>query len=181
MSIRKTALIGAPVIRSKAKRVTKSQSLQVKKLIADLRDSMRAAHLVGMAAPQIGVGLKVFVTEIRKTKQRRDVKELDPFRVFINPRILSKSKKIVYGYEGCGSIAPTDGLFGDVPRSEAVVVTAQDHDGKAFTLHATGLLARVIQHEQDHLDGVVFIDRVTDTRTLRSRDAHLKAQAKKPM
>jgi peptide deformylase len=179
MSVRPTTLVGVPVLRAKAKKVADFKSAQVKRIITDLTDSMRSAQLVGMAAPQIGIGLQIFVTEVRKTKQRRDVKKFDPLRVFINPRITSRSKKTILGYEGCGSVAPTEGLFAEVPRSDVVTVTAQDQEGKKFTLKATGLLARIIQHEQDHLEGKVFLDRVVNTRSLRSRTTHIKAQAKK--
>lgn len=178
MTARKTTLIGELVLRERAKRVTDVVTPEVRRTIRDLTDSMRSAELVGMAAPQIGIGLQIFVTEIRKTKQRRDVAQLDPLRVFINPKILSRSKKVVEGYEGCGSIAPSEGLFGLVPRAESVVVSALDEKGKRFKLTAHGLLARVIQHEQDHLEGKVFLDRVTNTRSLRSRAAHLRAQKK---
>ncbi len=174
MSIKPTTQIGDPVIRATAKQVSDVTDKVVQKAIDDLTDSMRAVNLVGMAAPQIGVGLRIFVTEIRKTKFRKNINELDPLRVFINPRIIKKSKKIVAGYEGCGSVAHAD-LFGAVPRPDAVTVSAFDQNGFAFTLTAKGLLARVIQHELDHLDGKVFLDRVKDTRSLRSGDEHIKS------
>lgn len=167
--IKKTTQIGDKVLRTKARSVKQVSSPQVRAMVKNLTDSMRAHELVGMAAPQIGVGLRVFVTEIRKTKQRKNVDQEDPLRVFINPKLISKSKKIVAGYEGCGSVAPTDGLFALVPRPESVTVSAYNEEGKAFTLTAKGLLARVIQHELDHLDGVLFLDRVTHTKSFIDR------------
>lgn len=173
MSVRRTTQVGNRVIRSKSKSVAVVTAKVVQKVVADLTDSMRATDLVGMAAPQIGVGLRIFVTEIRVTKVRKDKKDIDPLRVFINPRIVKKSKKLVAGYEGCGSVAHA-GLFGEVPRPDAVTVSAFDENGFAFTLSAKGLLARVIQHEVDHLDGIVFLDRLTNFKSLRSCDEHLK-------
>lgn len=175
MSVRKPVQVGSPVIRAKARSVASVTTKQVQKTIDDLVDSMRDAELVGMAAPQIGVGLRIFVTEIRKTKFRKLDGDTDPLRVFINPRIVQKTKRVVSGFEGCGSVAHTD-LFGLVPRADGVTVSALDQNGFPFTLTTKGLLARVIQHELDHLDGKVFLDRVTDTRSLRSSDVHVKSK-----
>ena len=126
---------------------------------------MRHYNLVGMAAPQVGENYRIFVSEIRKTTYRKNVTESDSLKVFINPRIVQRSKKQVGGYEGCGSVANAQ-LFGVVKRSESVVCKALDKNGKPFEVKASGLLARVIQHEIDHLDGVVFLDRVNDMKTL---------------
>ena len=133
---------------------------------------MRHADLVGMAAPQIGQNVKIFVTEIRKTKFRK-TKELDKLRVFINSKIISRSKKMVSGYEGCGSVA-TAGIFGKVPRPYQVTVSAIDEKNKKFVFTAKGLLARVIQHETDHLNGIVFLDKVANRKSLMSREEYLK-------
>ncbi len=178
MAIRKTAEIGSEVIRSRAKEVDKVTSAKVKKIITDLIDSMRDKDLVGMAAPQIGVGARVFVTEVRKTKSRKDVSILDPVRVFINPVITKFSKKKVDGYEGCGSVSAGT-LFGIVKRPETVSVRAFDEFGDEFELETSGLLARIIQHEVDHLNGICFIDKVTDTKTLIGRTEYLKTKKKK--
>lgn len=171
MSVVPTTQVGSKVIRSVAKPVKISPKIQ--RVIDDLTDSMRSAELVGMAAPQIGLGVRVFVTEIRKTKFRKDLKDVDPLRVYINPRIVKKGKKIVSGLEGCGSVAH-GGLFAAVPRAHEVTVSAYDQNGFPFTLTAKGLLARVIQHEMDHLDGTVFLDRVKDMKTALSSDEFVK-------
>lgn len=170
---REVTQVGNPVIRRKSRRATSISSKKVKGIIRDLIDSMRFHELIGMAAPQIGLNLRVFVTEIRKTKTRRRQKKTDPLKVYINPSIVFSSKKHVLGYEGCGSVASGQ-LFGPVRRPEKVTVKAQDEQGKVFTLGAIGLLARVIQHELDHLDGLVFIDKITDTKKLLSRDEYIK-------
>jgi peptide deformylase len=133
---------------------------------------MRHHNLVGMAAPQIGRSLRIFVTEIRKTTYRKNISDVDAVRVFINPRLVEKSKQQVVGYEGCGSVASAL-LFGPVKRPRTVTVSAQDAEGRRLQLKATGLLARVIQHENDHLNGIVFLDRVTDTRKLLGREEYI--------
>ncbi|MEK7530945.1 MAG: peptide deformylase [Patescibacteria group bacterium] len=175
MSIRPTTQIGNKIIRTKSKRVT-AVSAKVLHVVRDLTDSMREVGLVGMAGPQIGVGLRIFVTEVRKTKARKHIKKFDPLRIFINPRIIKRSKKVISGYEGCGSVAH-GGLFGDVSRAESITVVAINENGKKFTLDASGLLARIIQHEIDHLDGVVFVDRVKNTKSFMGRDEYIKSHA----
>jgi peptide deformylase len=172
MSVKPTSQIGSRVIRTRARAVLKINSRETQKTIKDLVDSMRHHNLVGMAAPQIGKGLRIFVTEIRQTTYRKNLSEEDAVRVFINPRLVEKSKRQVSGYEGCGSVASAL-LFGPVKRPRTVTVSAQDATGQRFQLKATGLLARAIQHETDHLNGIVFLDRVTDTRKLLGREEYV--------
>jgi peptide deformylase len=172
MVIKHPTQIGNPVIRSKARPVRPVQSVRTKRIVRNLIDSMRYHGLVGMAAPQIGIGLRVFVTETRKTTTRTP-KQLDPVRVFINPNIVNPSKKQVLGAEGCGSVA-RGGLFAKVKRPERVIVKAFDRKGRKFTVAARGLLARIIQHETDHLDGTVFLDRLPHMKGLMSREEYMK-------
>jgi peptide deformylase len=164
--------IGNPIIRKKSKRVGKVSSKSIQKTVGDLVDSMRFHELVGMAAPQIGLNLRIFVTEIRKTKTRKP-KEKDQLRVYIKPRIVSFSQDKSVGYEGCGSVASGQ-LFGPVKRPQRISVKAQDERGKQFTLQAKGLLARVVQHELDHLNGIVYLDRVTDITKLMNQYEYIK-------
>ena len=170
---RKAIQVGDPIIRRKSREVKDISSKKVKRIIRDLIDSMRFHGLVGMAAPQIGLNLRIFVTQIRKTKTRRKQKEADPLRVYINPAIILYSKKRVLGYEGCGSVASGQ-LFGPVRRPEEVTIKAQDERGKAFLLKAKGRLARVIQPELDLLNGLVFMDKVTNTKKLLDRSEYVK-------
>lgn len=172
MIIKEVTQVGNPIIRNRSKQVTNFKDKEVLKLVKDLTDSMRHHGLVGMAAPQIGVNLRIFVSEIKKTKFRKP-KDLDGLRVFINPKILNFSIKKASGYEGCGSVADS-GLFGSVTRPEKVIVKAFDSKGNIFELKAKGLLARIIQHEIDHLDGKVFLDILKDTKSLKSRSEYLK-------
>lgn len=172
MIIKSVTQIGNPIIRKKSKKVTSAKSPKVKKTIKDLVDSMRYANLVGMAAPQIGHNLRIFVTEVRTTTLRK-TNELDKLRIFVNPRIISASKKQVSGYEGCGSVASA-GIFGKLSRSTRVTVRALDKNNKKFVLTANGLLARIIQHEFDHLEGIVFLDKVSDKKSLMSQEEYIK-------
>jgi peptide deformylase len=173
MAIKKTAEIGSEVIRSRAKEVDKINSSKVKKIIKDLTDSMRHENLVGMAAPQIGIRSRIFITEVRKTMFRKNISELDTLRVFVNPKITKTSKKLAVGYEGCGSVA-SGGLFGNVKRPETISVRAFNETGEEFELETSGLLARIIQHEMDHLNGICFIDKITDTKTLLGKQEYIK-------
>ena len=172
MIVKNATQIGAPVIRAKAKPVKLATSRQTKNIVRDLIDSMRYHGLVGMAAPQIGIGLRIFVGELRETNVR-SAKEADAVRVFINPKILRCSKEKRVAGEGCGSVAHA-GLFGMVPRSQSVTVTALNGKGERFTLTAKGLLAAVVQHETDHLNGIVFLDRLPNMESLMSREEYIK-------
>jgi peptide deformylase len=178
MSVKKISEIGSDVIRTRAKELSDVSASKLQKMIDDLTETMRGADLVGIAAPQIGVGSRVFLSEIRKTKVRKDISEIDSLRVFINPVLVKTSKKQVEGYEGCGSVA-RGGLYGIVTRPESVVVRAHNEHGDEFELETGGLLARVIQHEIDHLNGICFIDKVTDTKTLLGREEYITLKKKK--
>lgn len=171
MIIKRVTQVGNPIIRAKSKTVPVSAKRN-KAVIKNLIDSMRYHGLVGMAAPQIGINQRIFVSEIRKTKFRKQ-SDLDPVRVFINPKILNLSRKKVFDYEGCGSVAES-GLFGSVSRPQSVVVEAFDEKRKKFKLRASGLLARIIQHEFDHLEGNVFLDRLSDMGSVMSREEFLR-------
>lgn len=176
MAIKKTFQIGSKSIRSQAKIVKNIPSKKIQRIIQDLVDTMRHENLVGMAAPQIGESERIFVSEIRKTTIRKSLQR-DKLRIFINPRIKNHSKHEVSGYEGCGSVGLAS-LFGPVRRFKEITVDALDDKGKLFEVKATGFLARVIQHEIDHLNGVVFLDRVKDIRQLIGREEYIKFRGK---
>jgi peptide deformylase len=156
MSIRPLAPSGDSVLREKAKKVRDfGRSLQ--ELIDDLVDTMRDAPGVGLAAPQVGVSLRVAVIELPKDEEEEDD---DPYRgrviVLCNPEVVK-----VWGeeelQEGCLSMPE---YVGDVTRAARVLVKAQDRRGKPFRIRGEGLLARALQHEIDHLNGMLFVDRV---------------------
>ena len=124
------------------------------KLAADLLETMHAGKGIGLAAPQVGISKRLFVVQLTD-----DV----PY-VFFNPKIVQVSEETEKFEEGCMSLP---GIYADVTRPAAIRVHAWNEKGKPFTLDAEGLLARVIQHELDHLFGVMFIDRLTELKRKR--------------
>jgi peptide deformylase len=124
------------------------------KLAMDMLETMHAGKGIGLAAPQVGILKRVFVVQIAN----------DIPRVFFNPRIVEQSGETVKFEEGCMSLP---GIYADVVRPAAVRIHAWNEKGKAFTLDADGLLARVIQHELDHLRGVMFIDYLSELKRKR--------------
>ncbi len=151
MSIKKVVRYGEASLRQPSKEVHKV-SQKVKNLVADMLDTMYAQNGVGLAAPQIGENVRIFVIDVSTNNE-----PLNPI-VFINPKIIKKSGACI-SHEGCLSFPEA---FTDVKRYENVMVKALDRNGRSFVLEAKDgtLLARAIQHEFDHLDGVLFIDHV---------------------
>lgn len=160
MAIRKVVQAGHPSLKKKNKKITNFRSAKIKRLRKDLVDTMRKNGLIGIAAPQIAQNYMVFATHPRNTKSRKLFK-MDKLRIYINPKIVSKSKTENLIYEGCGSVANAD-LFGPVLRAKEIEVQAFDEKGKKFRLKCDGILARVIQHEYDHLMGIEFIHKISD-------------------
>jgi peptide deformylase len=158
--IRRVIEAGDPRLKAKNKLVKDFKSPKIKKLIKDLTDTMHKTGLIGIASPQIGENWMVFVTHPRSTAARKTFKA-DKLRVFINPKLAFQSKISNLIYEGCGSISHGD-LFGPVVRSKEIEVQAYDENGQKFSLRANGILSRVIQHEYDHLQGIEFIQKVSD-------------------
>lgn len=176
MIIKNITQAGNSILRKKANLVRVINSPEVKKIIKNLTDTMRASNLVGMAAPQIGQNVQIFITEIRKTVNR-NIKDKDNLRVFINPKIIKLSSKTATGYEGCGSVG-TAHIFGPVKRASEVTAEALNEKCEKFTLKAQGLLARVIQHEIDHLNGIVFTDKIYDYKKIMSSEEYRKLSKK---
>ena len=149
--------LGDEVLREECKSIKKFDSA-LNMLIDAMIDTLVEANGVGLAAPQVGVSSKLFVVKLP---------DKEPM-VFINPEIIETSVETGPYEEGCLSIP---GLYHDVIRPLRVTVQAQDAKGKPFTVNADGLLARVIQHENDHLYGKLYIDRLDDKE--RDRMIHL--------
>ncbi len=143
-----------PVLRKKAIKVT-SFDANFQKLVDDMVETLAAAPGVGLAAPQIGVSQRLIVIRLPEDKEEYG-ENSDKTFVVANPKIIKTSKKIVEGTEGCLSIP---GFLGEVDRHETVVVTGQDRNGKDFRVKADGWFARIFQHEIDHLEGILYIDR----------------------
>ncbi|MFQ5611003.1 MAG: peptide deformylase [Anaerolineae bacterium] len=159
MAIRQIVYANDPRLRDKAKKV-KQFGPRLKQLADDMLETMHAAHGVGLAGPQIGVLQRIFVAELPKNED--DNQSGKPY-VLINPEIVRASHEMEEGEEGCLSI-PT--WYGLVNRHTWVQVKARDVRGKAFKIKVEGLLARVFQHEIDHLNGVLFIDYIDDEEKL---------------
>ena len=149
MSIKKVLRYGDKFLRGQAKEVHKV-SQKIKVLVQDLLDTMYDQNGVGLAAPQIGEPYRVFVIDVSTNNE-----PLNPM-VFINPKIIKKSGAVI-SHEGCLSFPEA---FTDVKRYANVMIKALDRNGRSFVLEAKDgtLLARAIQHEFDHLDGILFID-----------------------
>jgi peptide deformylase len=158
MAKREAIQVGDPRLKAPNKKINNFKDPKLKKIVEDLIDTIRAMELIGMAAPQIGENYRVFVTEPRETKFRT-TDQADELRVYINPKIIKTSKDKSIIYEGCGSFVQGQ-LFGPVKRPKEITIEAQDLNGRRFRLTCDGLLARVIQHEYDHLDGIEFIEKV---------------------
>lgn len=172
MAIRKVIMIGDPRLKAKNKIVLDYKSPKIQKLIKDLIATNRKSDLIGIAASQIGQNYMVFITHCVNTKARK-LGKTDKLRVYINPKIVYESKKKNLIYEGCGSVA--DGaIFGPVIRPEEVEVQAINEKGQKFSLRANGILARVVQHEYDHLQGIEFIQKVSDYSKILVQDHYIK-------
>ena len=136
---------------------------KIQKIIADMKTAMHSQDdAVAIAAPQIGVLLRIFAVSGRALLPEEKIKEIDEHTeipadlVFINPKIMKKSKKEFWAHEGCLSVR---WLYGEVKRAEKVTVSAYDENGEKITRGASGLLAQIFQHEVEHLDGKLFIDK----------------------
>ncbi len=157
---REIVKFGANVLRQKCTPINEVDD-EVRSLVDDLFDSMRAAEGVGLAAPQIGVARRACVIDVSAQQPEH------PPIVLINPRIVS-SEGTQVGEEGCLSFPD---LYGDVKRAERVAVEALDLDGQAFTTEGTGFYARALQHELDHLNGVLFVDHLSSLKRQLMRGA----------
>lgn len=152
---------GDPRLRQKANKIRRVDPA-LRKLAADMYETMLDAPGVGLAAPQVGVMLRLITVEVPEDYD----KEGDPAAnlILINPEIVKATGTQLDPPEGCLSIPH---WIGNVPRAERVVVKARDLDFKEVRIRAEGFLARVLQHEIDHLDGILFTDRVVDKSTLQ--------------
>lgn len=164
MAILKVARLGHPVIRNQTAPLTPEEirSPEIQTLIDHMIETMHEYEGVGLAAPQIHVSKQIAVIEVNQNPRYPDMPKV-PLTVLINPRITSRSKKIVEGWEGCLSVPD---LRGVVPRNDALVCEALDREGKPIKLEVSDFFARVIQHEWDHLQGNVYLDRMTNLKTL---------------
>jgi peptide deformylase len=174
VSILKVARMGHPVLRARARLLDRAdiRNPGVQKLIDDMIDTMIEYRGVGLAAPQVHEGLRLFVAQL--DEGRDDAPEREP-AVVINPEIVPIGDETVDGWEGCLSIPDIRGL---VPRAKEIRVRALDRRGDRIELHARDFPARVIQHETDHLDGLLFFDRMRSFDSLTFLDEYARYWAK---
>jgi peptide deformylase len=195
MPLRPIVRLGHPVLRSVARPLEPERlgEAGIQELVDDMIETMRAARGVGLAAPQVGTSLQIFVYEMAppsepppagQTPEPSQVPEREapgampamgepgssvaiPLHVVINPMLTPQAGELVYDWEGCLSIPDLRGL---VPRHPGVRVRGLDRQGRPVNYVATGFEARIVQHEFDHLNGVVFLERMRDLKALAFRE-----------
>ena len=180
MATYKIVQVGDPVLRQRASELTSEElaTPAIQEMIARMRDTMRDAPGVGLAAPQIGESLQLVVIEdpprlhagLSPEQLAERERAAVPFHVLVNPRLSAVGNEVVEAYEGCLSFS---GFMMIVPRWRAVRVEALDERGEPVVTTASGWYARILQHELDHLRGVVCCDRM-ESRTLTTQDNHLR-------
>jgi peptide deformylase len=168
MSILKVARMGHPVLRAKARPLEKAEirSTVVQQLIDDMLDTMAEYHGVGLAAPQVHEGVRIFVAALDTGD---DDEEDGEAIAIVNPEITIVGSDVVEDWEGCLSIPD---IRGRVPRAREIKVRGFDRTGARLELNAHDFPARVIQHETDHLDGVLFFDRMTSLASMTFLDEY---------
>lgn len=167
MAIREIVTPPNPTLRQRAQKVHRITP-EIGQLIDDLVETMRVAPGVGLAAPQIDVGLRVIVVEYAEGSEDEDAPEKPPkLYTVINPEITRTSKDRVLGNEACLSLP---GYFGEVERYERVTVKGLNRHGQDFKLKASGWLARIFQHEIDHIEGILYIDRATQVWRIEEQE-----------
>ncbi|HEY2904947.1 MAG TPA: peptide deformylase [Vicinamibacterales bacterium] len=167
MSILKVARMGHPALRAKSRAVERGEinGVAVQKLIDDLIDTMVEYHGVGLAAPQVHEGVRIFVASLNDGDEDGEPEPL----ALINPEITVVEPELVEDWEGCLSIPD---IRGRVPRARAIKVRAFDRTGERIEIKAHDYPARVIQHETDHLDGILFFDRMRSFESLTFLDEY---------
>jgi peptide deformylase len=155
MAVREIITSENPILRRKAKKVAKITP-ELRALADDMVETMRTAPGLGLAAPQVAQSVRLFVAELEESEEQPGSGKT---YIVFNPEYMFKSDESVEGVEGCLSIP---GWAGEVTRHEQVVVKGLDRQGNRIRIEAEGLLARVFQHEIDHLNGVLFTDRISD-------------------
>ena len=179
--------LGNPVLRQVGRDLAPAEILSkdVQQLIERMRETMRRAPGVGLAAPQIGLSVNLAVVEDRpenlddmepEERAKKD-REAVPFHVLVNPRLEVVDAVPIRFFEGCLSLS---GFVAVVARARAVRVQALDHRASPVTIDAHGWYARILQHETDHLNGIVYVDRM-ETRTFMSADDHAVQWAGMPV
>ncbi len=164
MAILKVARLGHPVLRQPARPLAPEliRSAEIQRLIDDMIETMREYDGAGLAANQVHTPLQIAVIEVLGNPRYPDAPEV-PLTVLVNPVVTPLGEELEEGWEGCLSVPEMRGM---VPRHTAVRLQCFDRDGQSVNLDAKDFFARVIQHETDHLNGIVYLDRMRDLSTL---------------
>lgn len=176
MPARTVLKMGHPILRQVAAPVRQFDTRELHQLLADMEDTMRALNGAGIAAPQIGVSLRVVVFEVRGNPRYPDA-EAVPWTVLLNPELEFLGEEMEDGWEGCLSVP---GLRGLVPRFRRLRYRGFDARGALVERTVEGFHARVVQHEVDHLDGILYPMRIKDLRDLGYEDTLFPAGAAVP-
>jgi len=167
MAVRRVVKMGEPVLYQKAAPVEKFGTPELSQLITDMFDTMAASNGAGLAAPQIGVSLRVVIFGVQVNPRYPDA-EAVPMTVLINPKLSPIGDELEEGWEGCLSVP---GLRGLVSRYKSLRYTGYDQHGAPIDRTVSGFHARVVQHECDHIDGILYPLRLKDIRLLGFEDA----------
>lgn len=166
MPIKPVLKMGDPRLLEVARKVQEFGTPELEALIVDMHDTMEALDGAGLAAPQIGVGLQVVIFGVKRNPRYPDAEEV-PYTVLLNPVITPLSDDMEQGWEGCLSVP---GMRGMVPRFRRLRYRGSDQYGKPIDRSVEGFHARVVQHECDHLEGILYPMRITDFRTFGFTD-----------
>ncbi|MCG6137454.1 MAG: peptide deformylase [Nostoc sp. LLA-1] len=162
--------LGNPILRQKAAWVDDIQDEHIQTLIDDLTATVAKANGVGIAAPQVAASYRLFIVASRPNLRYPHAPTMEP-TAMINPRIIAHSTETVKGWEGCLSVP---GIRGLVPRYQKIEVAYTDRNGKLQKQEFTDFVARIFQHEYDHLDGLVFVDRLENSLDMMTEDEYQK-------
>lgn len=162
------AQLGNPLLRRQAQLITNIQDERIQQLIDDLITTAVATNGVGIAAPQVSQSYRLFIVASRPNARYPNAPMMEP-TAMINPHIIAHSAEVVKGWEGCLSVP---GIRGLVPRYQAIEVEYTCQDGQLCRQELTDFVARIFQHEYDHLDGIVFLDRVESTQDLMTEQEY---------
>ncbi len=166
MAVKPILKMGNPVLNGRASDIEDPTTQEIRDLILDMQNSMKAAGGVGLAAPQIGVPLRIVIFDVPaerlQSEGEAEISSIEP-TILINPVLAPQGDETALGWEGCLSVP---GLRGLVPRHTHLVYSGVDPNGNTIRREAQGFHARVVQHECDHLDGILYPQRMTDLRYL---------------
>ena len=174
MALLKIARMGNPVLNVVADSVEDPTAPEVRRLVADMLETMADANGTGLAAPQVHISKRIVVFFVDEGRDSREGGEGQgvPLTIMINPKIEPLSEEMETGIEGCLSIPS---MMGDVPRYTHIRYSAHGLDGKRFEREASGFHARVVQHECDHLDGILYPHRIEDMKSFGFNDELMRA------